>query len=69
MNDLLRKFEIQSHIDVYGLGANRAKFTAALQRYTDMIVKECNEINKQELSVAEEMTLMKRYREHFGVEE
>ena len=40
-----------------------------LEKFAELIVKECMEINKQELSFIAFETLMDRYNEHFGVEE
>lgn len=40
-----------------------------LEKFAELIVKECMEINKQELSFIAFETLMDRYNEHFGVEQ
>jgi hypothetical protein len=42
------------------------KFT---ERFAELIVKECMEINKQELSFIAFETLLDRYNEHFGINE
>jgi hypothetical protein len=39
------------------------------EKFAELIVKECMEINKQELSFIAFETLMDRYNEHFGVKE
>ena len=39
-----------------------------LKEFAELIVKECNEINKQELSFNAFEKLSNRYQEHFGVE-
>lgn len=36
----VREFEKLSGIDVYGLGLDREKWEAALQRYTTLVVRE-----------------------------
>lgn len=36
----VREFERLSGIDVYGLGLDREKWEAALQRYTTLVVRE-----------------------------
>lgn len=41
MNKLIRQFEKQSGIDIYGLGRDRAKWVAALEKYTQLVVEEC----------------------------
>ena len=43
--------------------------TKFMERFAELIVKECMEINKQELSFIAFETLMDRYNEHFGVKE
>ena len=39
------------------------------QKFAELIVQECIEINKQELSFNAFERLMNKYKEHFGVEE
>ena len=39
-----------------------------LKEFAELIIKECNEINKQELSFNAFEKLSNRYQEHFGVE-
>jgi hypothetical protein len=41
----------------------------AIEKFALLIVKECIEINKQELSFNAFERLMNKYQEHFGVEE
>ena len=41
MNERIKQFERESHLDVYALGLDKAKWEAILQRYTEMIVQEC----------------------------
>ena len=40
-----------------------------LEDFAQLIVKECMEINKQELSFIAFETLLDRYNEHFGIKE
>ena len=40
-----------------------------LEKFAELIVRECIEINKQELSFNAFERLMNKYKEHFGVEE
>ena len=39
------------------------------EKFAELIVRECIEINKQELSFNAFERLMNKYKEHFGVEE
>ena len=41
MNERIRQFERESHIDVYGLGLDRVKWEASLEKFAELIVKEC----------------------------
>jgi len=41
MNDQLRKFYRLSGLDIYGLGKDREKWEAAIDRYTELVIKEC----------------------------
>jgi hypothetical protein len=40
-----------------------------LEDFAQLIVKECIELNKQELSFIAFETLLDRYNEHFGIKE
>lgn len=41
MKELIRKFEKESGLEIYGLGARRDKWEAALEKYAELIVEEC----------------------------
>jgi hypothetical protein len=41
MKSKIRFFASQSHLDVYSLGRDRAKWEDVLQRYTELVVQEC----------------------------
>jgi hypothetical protein len=44
MNEQLRQFERESHIDVYGLGKDRVKWEAALEKFAELIVAEFSKV-------------------------
>lgn len=67
MNKLLRQFEKESKLEIFGLGAKRIPWEAALEKYAELVIKECNEINKQELSFNAFEKLSNRYQEHFEI--
>jgi hypothetical protein len=78
MNNLIRQFERESHIDVYGLGLDRDKWEAVLEKFAELIVAEClGIINKEHDEGIDrhgdyQLALYEAYREikqHFGVEE
>jgi len=41
MNERLRQFEKESKLEIYGLGAKRIPWEAALEKYAELIVREC----------------------------
>jgi hypothetical protein len=69
MNKRLREIEKESRLEIFGLGAKRHIWEATLAKYAELIIKDCMEINKQELSFTAFERLMNKYQDHFGVEE
>jgi hypothetical protein len=68
MNERIRTFERESHIDVYALGLDRAKWEAILEKFAQLIVQEC--ASQVDWILAEGgKTQGDLIREHFGVEE
>jgi len=75
MNERIRQFERESHIDVYGLGLDRVKWETSLEKFAELIVRECC------LVLEQTETALDRHKwpspsecgvyikEHFGVEE
>jgi hypothetical protein len=68
-NKRLRDFERESKLEIFGLGARRERWEKALEKYAELVIKDCIEINKQELSFTALERLMNKYEEHFGVEQ
>ena len=70
MNELFRQFERESGIDVYGLGKDRAKWEAALEKFGEMIVEECiDTISDCSIEYCIRPQIVGEIREHFGVKE
>lgn len=42
MNERIKELARESHLDVYGLGRDRAKWEDTLEQYTKMVILECN---------------------------
>lgn len=61
MNKRLRQFEKESKLEIFGLGAKRHIWEAALEEYAKLIIQDCIDINKQELSFAAFELLMNKY--------
>ena len=41
MNERLREFERESKLEIFGLGARREIWEKALEKYAELIVREC----------------------------
>jgi hypothetical protein len=44
MNKRLREFEQESKLEIFGLGAKRHIWEAALEKYAELIVQECAKV-------------------------
>ncbi len=77
MNELIRKFERESGIELYGLGLDRAKWQDKLEKFTELIVRECvqcsewvGKVNQNPVEpIHTSHAINQRIRRHFGVEE
>ena len=70
MNKRLREFEKQSKLEIFGLGARRELWERALEKYAELIVKECcNILDPGEHQLIARFQARKWLQEHFGVEE
>ena len=65
MNERIKELAHEAGLPTY----NPEGIPTKLEKFAQLIVKECMEINKQELSFIAFETLMDRYNEHFGVKE
>ena len=65
MNNRIRQFEVESHIDVYALGKDRAKWEAVLEKFAELVVRECADIADK----AEPFLSSDLIKQHFGVEQ
>ena len=61
MNNKIRKYERESGLEIFGLGAKRHIWEAALEKYAKLIIEDCIKINKQELSFTAFELLMNKY--------
>jgi hypothetical protein len=71
MNKRLRQFEKESKLEIFGLGARRVPWEAALEKFAELIVRECADIAQQhnKSPVAAPLAIGYVIREHFGVQE
>lgn len=75
MNKQLRQFEKDSGLEIYGLGARREKWERALEKYAELIIKECIQVcadrgtHHDGLYSAWAVDCSERIEKHFAVEE
>jgi len=55
MNERIRSIERESGLEIYGLGLDRAKWEAAMTKFTELIVKECVGIALEQKKWVEDM--------------
>ena len=71
MNDRITELAKQCDMSLFFIGDGlsiNAISGKDIQKFAELIVKECIEINKQELAFNSFEKLLNRYQEHFGVE-
>ena len=72
MNGRIEELKQQAadYVDSIDNGIDIEEYRKLLdQKFAELIVQECVEINKQELAFNAFERLMNKYKEHFGVEE
>ena len=63
MNKRLREFERESKLEIFGLGARREIWERALEKYAELIVRDC-------IGIAHGSDMpAKDIKEHFGIKE
>ena len=67
----LREFEKASGLEIYGLGAKRVPWEAAMEKFAELIVRECAEFANEHNEELEGVTLGvgQALKKHFGVED
>ncbi len=76
MKELIKKFEKESGLEIYGLGARREKWEAVLEKFAELIVQECAKVvgdmadpEDSERYFWAIQNASQKIKEHFGVEE
>ena len=60
MKDQLREFERASGLEIFGLGAKRAMWETALEKYAELIVQQClKKVEEEYKPVLEDKEMMK----------
>jgi len=70
MNERIRELVRESNLDMYGLGKERHRWEYTVEKFAELIVKECcvalNPMLRDMISRGQGADLIKK---HFGVEE
>ena len=66
MNERLREFERASGLEIYGLGARRIPWEAALEKYAELIIKETLQVARAGIEYGDGME--DAVYKYFGVE-
>ena len=64
MNERIRQLAEQA-----GWDNHHSKFDTRIEKFAELIVRECMKLNSKELSITAIERLLPVYEEHFGVEE
>jgi hypothetical protein len=68
MNERLRKFEQESKLEIFGLGARREIWERALEKYAELIVQECAVVVEKNLFGGIGRNTSRTVKRHFGIE-
>ena len=74
MNPKLREFERASSLEIYGLGRDRVKWESAMEKFAELIVKECanafwtEDCNVSDLALEEYNRNSKKIKQHFEID-
>ena len=66
---LLRQFEKESKLEIFGLGARRDKWEAALEKYAELVVEECTTVIEKNLYKNIGWNTSRAVRRHFGIDQ
>ena len=74
MKELVRQFEKESGLEIYGLGAKRDKWEHTMEKFAELVVKECVKVVDDTMTENQEMNIglvmaSAAIVSHFGVEE
>ena len=69
MNERIRELVRESNLDVYGLGKERYKWEYTVEKFAELIVRECAGIAARNQAEDVGWDISEIIKEHFGVEE
>ena len=72
MKKRIREFERSSGLEIYGLGKDRVKWEAAMEKFAELIVRECAQVCRDQPNIyalkADRDNCAIAIEQHFGVE-
>ena len=57
MKELVRQFEKESGLEIYGLGAKRDKWEHTMEKFAELVVKECVKVVDDTMTENQEMNI------------
>jgi hypothetical protein len=67
MNERIKQFAEVAGADIWGDKIAASQYFD-IEKFAELIVRECIELNRQELSFSAFARMLDKYNEHFGVE-
>jgi hypothetical protein len=68
MNERIQELLIEAHKQTNG-GIYNGHLSEWTEKFAELIVKECVDLNRQELSFSAFARMLDKYNEHFGIKE
>ena len=69
MNERIKELVRESHLDVYGLGLDKAKWEHTIKKFAELIVQECADIATIHQQNHAHDSIGRYVLEHFGIAE
>jgi len=69
MNERIRELVRESNLDVYGLGKERYKWEYTVEKFAELIVRECADLVDDHDDSYPYVSFGDMIKKHFGVEE
>lgn len=66
---LLRQFEKESKLEIFGLGARREIWEQALEKYAELVVEECTTVIEKNLYKGIGWNTSRAVRRHFDIDQ
>ena len=70
MNERIRELVRESNLDMYGLGKERHRWEYTVEKFAELIVRECEKVSLKSSHRDDDMgaIIARQIKQHFGVE-